>query len=131
MEKLQLLLEKCPDKVKTMVDSLYRENFKKKGKTIFHFKVLGKVYDSDVFTKNYINFLKDVSKIHGIEFFKLCIHYYYISDDPKNFNDGHVLRNQIHKISEGIYVSGYSSTEKKINHIQDICHLLGAEIIKL
>lgn len=128
MEKLQLLMEKYPEKVKSMVDSLYSENFKKKSKTIYHFKALGKVYDNDVFTKNYINFLTDVSKIHGIEFFKLCINSYYISEDPNNFNSGHKERNQIHKITDGIYVSGYSSTEKKIIHIQNICNLLGIQM---
>ncbi len=131
MEKLQLLLEKCPEKVMSMVDELYKENFKKNKKKIFHFEVLGKKYDSDKFVDNYINFLKDVNKIHPYEFFKLSINGYYISEFPNDFDECHLKRNQVYKISEDFYVSTYSSTDKKIQHIKSICDFLGATLVEI
>jgi hypothetical protein len=131
MEKLQLLLERYPEKVMSMLDELYKENFKKNKKKIFHFEALGKKYDSDKFVDNYVNFLKDVNKIHPYEFFKLSIHEYYMSKCPNDFNECHLVRNQVYKISENFYVSTYSSTDKKIQHIKSICELLGATLIEI
>lgn len=94
---------------------------KKNSKTIFKFKVLGKNYDNDIVTKNYVSFMSDISKIHPYEMFKECIHEYYISKDES-------LLKQSHKINDGLYVSGYSSTEVKIRHIMNICDLLGINL---
>ena len=133
MEKLQLLLEKCPEKVMEMVDVLYKENFKpkKKSKTIFHFEVLGKRYDSVKFVDNYLNFIKDVFKLHPYEFFELSIEDRFIKKCKTEFTDCHISRNQISKISDGFYLSTYSDTEKKIKHIESICDYLGAKLIQI
>jgi hypothetical protein len=103
-------MKKCPEQVSVMVEQLYKENFTKKKKTIHHFKVLGKIYDNNIFSTNYINFLKDVSKIHGYELFKLCIPPSHIATTADSFTECHLVRNQIVKISEGFYVSTHSST---------------------
>ena len=124
MEKLELLMEKYPNDVMEVIDNLYKEKFPKGKKTIYNFKVLGKNYINDVFTKNYVSFLRDISFIHGYELFERCIHPYYIS------RTGEELK-QVHKVNEGIYVSGYSSTEKKIQHIMSICDLLGLDICEI
>jgi hypothetical protein len=124
MEKLQILINECPNELFEMVDKLYDEKFpkkKKNSKTIFKFKVLGKNYDNDIVTKNYVSFMSDISKIHPYEMFKECIHEYYISKDES-------LLKQSHKINDGLYVSGYSSTEVKIRHIMNICDLLGINL---
>jgi hypothetical protein len=123
MEKIQQLIDKCPDELYDVVNRLYNEKFpKKKGpKTIFKFKVLGKNYNDDIVTKNYVSFISDISKIHPFEMFTQCIHEYYIS------KDGSLLK-QSHKINDNFYVSGYSSTEVKIKHIMNICELLGINL---
>ena len=131
MNKLEILMDRCPEQVEELVNKLYSENFKKKGKTIFHFGAIGKIYDSNKFVDNYINFLKDVSKIHSYEFFKLCIPAYYISRDSVSFSESHIERNCIVNICEGFYVSTYSSTEKKIEHIKNICEMLGVNMIEM
>lgn len=120
MQKLQQLIEKCPDELFEIVNKLYDEKFpkkKKKSKTIFKFKVLGKKYDSNITTKNYISFITDISKIHPYEMFEQCIHEYYLSKHD-------LVLKQSQKINDNFYVSGYSSTEVKIRHIMNICDLL-------
>ena len=127
MEKLQQLIETCPDELFEIVNKLYDEKFpkkKKNSKTIFKFKVLGKEYDNDIVTKNYVSFLSDISKIHPYEMFEKCIHGYYMSKDGLSLK-------QSQKINDNFYVSGYSSTEVKIRHIMNICDLLGITLVVL
>jgi hypothetical protein len=127
MEKLQQLIETCPDELFEIVNKLYDEKFpkkKKNSKTIFKFKVLGKEYDNDIVTKNYVSFLSDISKIHPYEMFEKCIHGYYMSKDGLSLK-------QSQKINDNFYVSGYSSTEVKIRHIMNICDLLGISLVVL
>ena len=127
MEKLQQLIETCPDELYEIVNKLYDEKFpkkKKNSKTIFKFKVLGKEYDNDIVTKNYVSFLSDISKIHPYEMFEKCIHGYYMSKDGLSLK-------QSQKINDNFYVSGYSSTEVKIRHIMNICDLLGISLVVL
>lgn len=127
MEKLQQLIETCPDELFEIVNKLYDEKFpkkKKNSKTIFKFKVLGKEYDNDIVTKNYVSFLSDISKIHPYEMFEKCIHGYYMSKDGLSLK-------QSQKINDNFYVSGYSSTEVKIRHIMNICDLLGITLAVL
>ena len=124
MEKLQHLIETCPDELFEIVNKLYDEKFprkKKNSKTIFKFKVLGKNYDSTITTKNYVSFISDISKIHPFEMFKECIHEYYLS------NNDLVLK-QSQKINDNFYISGYSSTEVKVRHVMNICELLGINL---
>jgi hypothetical protein len=127
MEKLQQLIETCPDELYEIVNKLYDEKFpkkKKNSKTIFKFKVLGKEYDNDIVTKNYVSFLSDISKIHPYEMFEKCIHGYYMSKDGLSLK-------QSQKINDNFYVSGYSSTEVKIRHIMNICDFLGISLVVL
>lgn len=127
MKKLQQLIETCPDELFEIVNKLYDEKFpkkKKNSKTIFKFKVLGKEYDNDIVTKNYVSFLSDISKIHPYEMFEKCIHGYYMSKDGLSLK-------QSQKINDNFYVSGYSSTEVKIRHIMNICDLLGITLVVL
>ena len=124
MEKLQQLIETCPDELFDMVNKLYDEKFpkkKKNSKTIFKFKVLGKNYDSTITTKNYMSFISDISKIHPYEMFEQCIPSFFISKVNKPMK-------QMYKINDKLYVSGYSSTEVKVKHIMNICELLGINL---
>ena len=123
MEKLQLLINECPNELYELVEKLYNEKFpkKKNPKTTFKFKVLGKKYDSNIVTKNYVSFISDIFKIHPYEMFEKCIHEYYISKDGNSFK-------QSHKIGDNFFITGYSSTEVKIKHIMNICDFLGINI---
>ena len=92
MNKLEKLIEKYPNEINEIIDRIYDEKFPKKNKkTIFKFKTLGKVYSDDVFTKNYVNFIKDISQIHPYEMFKNTLIKSYISKSPDGME-------QIHKI---------------------------------
>ena len=125
MNKLEKLIEKYPNEINEIIDRLYDEKFPKKNKkTIFKFKTLGKVYSDDVFTKNYVNFLKDISQIHPYEMFENTLIKSYISKSPDGME-------QIHKIKEGFYVTSYSSTKLKIKHVNDICDLLEIKISEI
>lgn len=125
MNKLEKLIEKYPNEINEIIDRLYDEKFPKKNKkTIFKFKTLGKVYSDDVFTKNYVNFIKDISQIHPYEMFENTLIKSYISKSADGME-------QAHKIKDGFYVTSYSSTNLKIKHVNDICDLLEIKISEI
>jgi hypothetical protein len=126
MEKLKQLLEIYPDEVNTLIENLYKTKFpkKKNKKTIFPFKVFGKVYANKVFTKNYIEFINDISKIHPYEMFEHSVMKSYISHTKEGMK-------QPCKINDNFYVTSYSSTEIKIKHIQKLCGFLELRLEKL
>ncbi len=127
MEKLRLLIENYPDEVNKFVDELYLEKFTKKSKskkTIFMFKVLGKEYNSTVFTKNYIEFIRDISNIHPYEMFKNTPFKSYIGQSE-------VGMTQSHKIKDNFFVSSASSTEVKIKQIKELCEFLGVTLTEI
>ncbi len=125
MNKLEKLMERFPNEINEIVDRLYNEKFPKKNKKIiFKFKTLGKEYTDEVFTKNYVNFLKDISQIHPYEMFQNTAIKSYISKS----NEG---MEQVHKIKDDFYVTSYSSTKLKINHVKDICDLLDIRITEI
>jgi hypothetical protein len=125
MNKLEKLMERFPNEINEIVDRLYNEKFPKKNKKIiFKFKTLGKEYTDEVFTKNYVNFLKDISQIHPYEMFQNTAIKSYISKS----NEG---MEQVHKIKDDFYVTSYSSTKLKINHVKDICDLLEIRLTEI
>ena len=91
---------------------------------MFPFKVLGKEYTKSVFTKNYIEFISDVSKIHPYEMFQHSVLKNYISQT----NEG---MKQSHKINDSFYVTSYTSTGIKIRHIKELCGFLGLRLEEL
>ena len=119
MDKFKTLLENYPDEVNEIINKLYYNKFpnKRDKKTIFKFKAMGKNYDSDIFTKNYIEFMKDISNIHPYEMFNNSVVKCYISKTYEGMK-------QSHKIKDDFYITGYSSTNRKINHIKELCGLL-------
>jgi hypothetical protein len=119
MDKFKTLLENYPDEVNEIINKLYYNKFpnKRDKKTIFKFKVMGKNYDSDIFTKNYIEFIKDISNIHPYEMFNNSVVKGYISKTYEGMK-------QSHKIKDDFYITGYSPTNRKINHIKKLCDLL-------
>ena len=119
MDKFKTLLENYPDEVNEIINKLYYNKFpnKRDKKTIFKFKAMGKNYDSNIFTKNYIEFIKDISNIHPYEMFENSIVKCYISKTYEGMK-------QSHKIKDDFYITGYSSTDRKITHIKELCGLL-------
>ena len=125
MNKLDILIKKYPDEVNEVISKLYNDKFPRKDKKrIFKFKVLGKEYNSDVFTRNYVDFIKDISKIHTYEMFKNTNIKSYISKSDDNMK-------QSHKIGDGFFVTSYSSTNLKISHIKDICEFLNITLTEI
>jgi hypothetical protein len=126
MKKLETLQNQFPNEVNEIINKLYKEKFphKKGGKTIYKFKAMGICYESNIFTKNYVNFLKDVSKLHSYQMFESTILKKYIYKSNVNVK-------QPHKIRDGFYVSGYSSTDRKIKHIKELCNILGLTLTEL
>jgi hypothetical protein len=125
MNKLEKLLNNYPDEVNEVIEKLYNQKFPKKNKkTIFKFRTLGKEYTDEVFTKNYINFIKDISQIHPYEMFENTMIKTYLYKSTEGMD-------QMHKIKDGFYIHSYSSTKIKINHIKDICEFLGITLTQI
>ena len=124
MEKIEKLLKEHKQEFLEMVDNLYDEKYpSKKGKTLCTFKVAGKHYNSDIFTKNYRLFLNDLSTSMGPKAFKKVLGRY-VEFDPNDFPKSVTQRGQYENVNGAFYVSTYSSTETKINHIKDLCEFL-------
>jgi len=126
MDKFKTLLENHPDELHEVINNLYKEKYplKKGKKKIFKFRSMGKNYDSNVFTNNYIEFIKDISNIHPYEMFENSIIKCYISKTHEGMK-------QSHKIKNNFYVTGYSSTERKIIHVKELCSLLDINITEI
>ena len=102
---------------------------KKRSKIISHFTALGKDYNSDIFTNNYKNFLMDISNIHGVELFKETIGTFFVKDNIRDFTEVTKSRSTIINLSQGGFVSCYSSTEKKLEHINNISKKLKIPVV--
>ena len=124
MEKITRLLNEHNQEFTEMVNEFYNEKYpSKKSKTLCTFKVVGKHYNSDIFTKNYRSFLNDLSTSMGAKAFKRVMGRY-VEFNPNDFPKSVILKGQYENISDAFYVSTYSSTEIKIKHIQDLCEFL-------
>ena len=130
MEKLEILLENHRDIVMEFIDNLYNQKYPKvkKSKTICHFKTLGNTYNSDIFVRNYIDFMNHVSMIVSYSDLKLHLSNY-VTDDKSNFSETCNNKNQVVKLKSDMYLKTYSPTSIKMDHIKKICsELLNCEL---
>jgi hypothetical protein len=129
MEKINRLLNEHNQEFLEMVDNFYDEKYpSKKGKTLCTFKVAGKHYNSDIFTKNYRSFLNDLSTSMGGKAFKRVLGRY-VEFNPDDFPKSVIQRGQYENVNGVFYISTYSSTETKINHIKDLCEFLDIPLV--
>lgn len=129
MDKIQKLLQEHNQEFLEMVDNFYDEKYpSKKGKTLCTFKVAGKHYNSDIFTKNYRSFLNDLSTSMGGKAFKRVLGRY-VEFNPDDFPKSVIQRGQYENVNGVFYISTYSSTETKINHIKDLCEFLDIPLV--
>jgi len=135
MENIEQIIRNNSDEFITLVMEFVKEKTKrvatsKKGrlpKTICHFSVLGKNYSNNIFSKNYVKFLEDISNIHGYELFKKNMGNY-ANKDINDYPTSKIEKSSIIKLKNGTLVSLYSSTEIKMKHIQNICDCLNVPI---
>jgi hypothetical protein len=96
-------------------------------KTVCHFNVLGKKYNSNIFVKNYENFLNDVSNIHKYDLFKKTMKGY-VNTDINQFPQSVLTKSTIIKLNNGVFVSTYSATLQKMEHIKNICDTINVPV---
>jgi hypothetical protein len=96
-------------------------------KTVCHFNVLGKEYNNNIFVKNYENFLKDISNIHGYDLFKKIMKGY-VNTDKNQFPKSVITKSTIIKLNNEVFVNTYSATPQKMEHIQKICDILNVPV---
>lgn len=129
MEKIYKLLSEHYEEFNHLVNDFYKKKYPmKKKKTIkSKIKTMGKVYENLTFTSNYIEILKDVSKIftyHQMSpFFGADM-----SDNVNGFSESRIRKKTIVKINEGVYVTVYSSNEKKISHLTKLFNYYGIKL---
>jgi hypothetical protein len=97
---------------------------KKSPKTICHFHALGKTYDSNIFARNYENFLVDTSKILGYDGFKQILKGF-VRKGENEFPKSHKGKTVMVKLNNGGVVTCYSGTSKKLEHIRGLCDVMG------
>jgi hypothetical protein len=97
---------------------------KKAPKTVCHFYALGKTYDSNIFTRNYEDFLIDTSKILDYDGFKQVLKGF-VREGEDKFPNSHKGKTSMVKLSNGGVVTCYSGTDKKLEHIKGLCDVMG------
>lgn len=122
MNKLKYLQENHQDDLMLLVDNLYNQKCpkKKKEKTICHFQALGNTYNSDIFVRNYIQFMDHVTSIKPLDEVSQVMKKY-ISDNKVNFSEACLSKKQAIKLKSGHYLNTFSATDVKVRHIKKIC----------
>lgn len=129
MKDIKTLIKQNKDEITDLLISYLKEKSKKtkSPKTICHFKALGKKYTSNIFTRNYEEFLLDSSKLLSYDQVKDKLKGF-VRPDVKDFPPLHEKKSTMIKLHNGGIVSSYSSTEKKLKHIEGICELLNVNL---
>jgi hypothetical protein len=124
MDKIEKLLREHNEEFTQMVNDFYDEKYpSKKSKTICNFKAAGKYYNSNVFTKNYREFLTDLTQLIGKNVF-IKVLKSSVKLDPREFSPSVRKKGQYDNINDVFYISTYTGTDKKIKHITDLCEYL-------
>jgi hypothetical protein len=100
------------------------EKSPKEKKTMYKFSAMGKLYDSDIVTRNYVEFIKDLSNIYPYEMFKNSVVKCYISNTD-------VGMKQPNKINDNFYITSYSCTSRKIKQIEELCEFLDINLKRI
>jgi len=121
-KSMNLLKDTSFDSLFEFVDSFKMKKDKPKG---YKFKFLDRTFDSDNTTENYINFLKffilinSSYKYSGLDIIKASLGKF-CSFDRQELSPCSRKKKQYVRLYDAIYVSTYTSTQKKINHIRKI-----------
>ena len=113
--------------IEDKMESETNQKNKRAPKTICHFTALGKRYNSNIFTDNYTQFLLDVSSFQGYGLFQKTLGTF-IKENINEFTDVTKEKSSIIPLKNGGYVSCYSSTERKLKHINNVCDELSIPV---
>lgn len=91
---------------------------KRTPKTVYKFEVLGKVYDEDVFTRNYTSFFYDIRKILSYKQISACVGEGIVATYERAFRNSY-------PIGTSFYLNTNNCTERKIKMIDKICEEFG------
>jgi hypothetical protein len=131
MKNVERIIKDNQEEFMTMVINFINEKSnngpKKAPKTICFFSVLGKTYTNKVFARNYEEFLMDISKIHRFPIFKKVLRGF-AKENMNEFSTNTTTKSTIIRLNNGGYVSTYSSTEKKMDHINELCKELSIKV---
>jgi hypothetical protein len=120
--------EEFMNMVINFVNKKMEDKPKRAPKTICYFNVLGKEYNSKIFTENYKHFLNDVSNIHDYNIFEKSLKSF-VNKDINKFSNNAITKSSVVKLNNGGYVSCHSSTQMKMNHIKTICKELNVPVM--
>lgn len=121
-KSMNLLKDTSFDSLFEFVDSFKMKKDKPKG---YKFKFLNQTFDSNNTTENYLNFLKFFILINstyehcGLDIIKASLGKF-CSFDRQELSPCSRKKKQYVRLYDAIYVSTYTSTQKKINHIRKI-----------
>jgi len=110
-----------PNEVRQLLEEFKKtkinENIVRRSKIIYKFKVLGRVYDDDIFTKSYKSFFEDISKVVSYETL------YNLLGDTAVSNSGYYRTYE--SIGGKFRLNTDNSTARKIRFIDIVCEHLG------
>jgi hypothetical protein len=129
MEKINLLLTQHRAEFLNLVDEFFDKKYPKNKMKSTNYKIMtmGKVYENRTFTASYIQLVKDLIKIFG---YSKCKDYFgcFMGTDINGFSDSKKSKNTIVDLGQSVYLSTYSSTEIKKNHLIGLLGDLGINI---
>ena len=120
--------EEFMNMVINFVNKKMEDKPKRTPKTICSFNVLGKEYNSKIFTENYKYFLNDVSNIHDYNIFEKSLKSF-VNKVINKFSNNAITKSSVVKLNNGGYVSCHSSTQMKMKHIKTICEELNVPVM--
>lgn len=120
MEKIEILMSEHKEEFLKIVEDFYKEKYPLIKNNSINYKVItmNRSYENTTFTKTYIQVITDLSKIFSYKEFKPFFKRF-VSNTKDNFSESCIRKNTIVKINDNLFVSVYSSNEKKINHLID------------
>jgi hypothetical protein len=131
-EKIEILNKNFPEEfleISNMLDTIYQQVIKKKKhQKTPSFKAFGKMYENTTFTKNYIRFCDDVSKIQDAAFFERLLGSKKATTNLDNFSFSIINDEAYVKLSNGIFLSKDMNTNNLIRVISNIAKELDINI---
>ena len=126
MNEIEKIIRKHQDEFNAMVMSFVmgkKNKQNKSPKTMYELCVMGKVYRNEKFVDTYKEFLRNILAVHSYDTISEALNGF-VKRDPQELSPCSRDKGCVVMLKEDIFLSTYSSTEMKKNHIKKICDSL-------
>lgn len=124
MRKIEVLMLNHYDELNVLINNLYEEKYPPRLLTQrYGFIVGGKTYNNPKTNENYLNIIRDMSKVIGYKVFSKLLNKY-VGDKYTSLCDSSQKANQVVKLSDNFYITTKTTSKIKIGHLKLLCEYL-------